>query len=143
MEDNLATVEHAMVEIRRRQTRRALARTAPAHDPAAFDVLDVIEAAERTDQPATVTTVATDLAVDQPRASKLVARAVTAGLVERIADQQDGRRAFLRRTDAGRDASAQVHATRQKAFDQAMHDWTDAERAEFARLVLQFANALP
>ncbi|MFD4429251.1 MarR family transcriptional regulator, partial [Nocardia sp. NPDC058497] len=40
----------------------------------------------------TVSTVAAALAVDQPRASKLVAAAVTAGYLRRVADQSDGRR---------------------------------------------------
>src|SRR3954463_15632371 len=86
-------VEQAMIAIRRSQTRRALARQADLEaDLATYDVLDAVEAAEQTDQQATVTTVATALAMDQPRASKLVAKTVAAGLVQRHADQSDGRR---------------------------------------------------
>jgi len=135
-------VEQAMVVIRRRQARRALARRAE-HDPAAYDVLDVVEAAEHDGREVTVTTVAAALAVDQPRASKLVAKAVASGLVERRADQQDGRKALLVRTGAGRKASDEIHETRQAAFVRAMSDWTPDERAEFARLLTRFVGALP
>jgi DNA-binding MarR family transcriptional regulator len=139
----VAEVERAMVAIRRRQSRRALARRAPTHDPAHLDVLDAVEAAEEALDPATVTTIAEALAVDQPRASKLVARAVEAGLVERVADQRDGRRTLLVRTDRGKGVSADVHGDRQRVFGEAMADWTPHERAEFARLLSRFVVALP
>ena len=137
---DVQAVEQAMVKIRRRQTRRALAGQV---DTAGFDALDVVEAAEQAGEEATVTTVAAALAVDQPRASKLVARAVEAGLVRREADQADGRRALLVRTEKGREASADAHRTRQARFDAAMAGWSDAERAEFARLLSRFVEALP
>src|SRR6266487_3661628 len=103
-------VERAMVAIRRSQTRRALTRLAEGRDDAddagvisssAVDVLDAIEAAEQAGTPATVSRVAATLNVDQPRASKLVAAAVEAGLVRREADQTDGRRTPLVRTERG------------------------------------------
>jgi DNA-binding MarR family transcriptional regulator len=140
-------VEQAMIAIRRRQTRRALARQAAREsvpeDLATYDVLDAVEAAEQTEQQATVTTIATALAMDQPRASKLVAKAVAAGLVQRQADQRDGRRALLVRTERGRAASERVHEARRAAFDLAMVDWTPRERAEFAELLTRFVAALP
>lgn len=141
--EHVAEVERAMVAIRRRQTRRALAKLAGEHGGrAAYDVLDVVEAAEQAGEPASVTSVAAALDVDQPRASKLVATAVAAGLVRRQADQADGRRALLVRTEEGRAASAEVHRFRQTAFAAAMSDWTEAERAEFARLLSRFVRSL-
>ncbi len=135
----IASVERAMVTIRRRQSRRALARLQGAPGPE-LEVLDVLEAAG---EPVTVSAVAEALAVDQPRASRLVAAAVTAGLVRREADQADGRRALLALTDAGRAAAGRAHEARQAAFAQAMAGWTDAERAEFARLLTRFVESLP
>ena len=105
-------------------------------------MLDVIEEAEEHDQPATVTSVATALSVDQPRASKLVAAAVAAGLVRREADQADGRRALLVRTPAGRRRSAEIHAFRQEVIGAAVADWPPTERAELARLLTKFVNAM-
>ncbi len=107
-----------------------------------FDVLDVIEAAEESGIPATVSSVARALNVDQPRASKLVAAAVEAGLVQREADQTDGRRAPLLTTEAGQALLEDVHQFRRGTFSAAMAGWSDAERADFARLLTRFTDAL-
>ncbi|MEU5644986.1 MarR family winged helix-turn-helix transcriptional regulator [Streptomyces milbemycinicus] len=148
-------IERAMVAIRRSQSRRSLARLADGDgrgggDPpkgsaakgAAFDVLDAIEAAEQSGAPATVSGVAAALAVDQPRASKLVAGAVEAGLVRREADQADGRRALLVMTEAGRALTDEVRRFRRSVFAEAMAEWPEADRAEFARLLTDFVGAL-
>jgi DNA-binding MarR family transcriptional regulator len=137
VERDIATVERAMVAIRRSQTRRTLARLAGAASGTA-EVLDVIEGAEDAGEPTTVTSVATALNVDQPRASKLVAAAVEEGLVRREADQADGRRTLLVRTRAGRRRSAEIHAFRQEKIAAAVADWPADERAEFARLLTKF-----
>jgi DNA-binding MarR family transcriptional regulator len=157
-DEHVEAVERAMVAIRRSQNRRTLARlvaarqgatpgggrgtTADGAGGAVADVLDVIEEAEETGGRATVTSVAAALSIDQPRASKLVAAAVAAGLVRREADQADGRRALLVRTPAGRRLSAEVHAFRRQVFGQAMADWPAADRAEFARLLARFVESL-
>jgi DNA-binding MarR family transcriptional regulator len=140
-EDPVAAVEAAMVEVRRRQSRRALARAAGASaaGTAAQDVLDALEAAPG---PIGVVGVAAALGVDQPRASRLVAGAVAAGLVERVAEQGDGRRSRLVLTAAGRARLAAVHAARRSRFGAAMAGWTAAERAGFARLLTRFVAGL-
>ncbi|MFG1798535.1 MarR family winged helix-turn-helix transcriptional regulator [Nocardia sp. NPDC049149] len=131
------TVEAAMVRIRRRQTRGALAGDTPI-PVAVFRVLDAVAADEST----TVSTIAPALGVDQPRASRLVAQAVSLELLERVADQQDGRRAVLRLTGAGRQAVATAQTGRRTAMAAAMSDWTAAERAEFARLLTRFVDTM-
>ncbi|SET66914.1 MarR family winged helix-turn-helix transcriptional regulator [Nonomuraea wenchangensis] len=134
---DIAAIERAMVAIRRRQRRRALAAAdgaGPEHD-----VLDVIEGAGG---PVTVTGVAEALGVDQPRASRLVAAAVTGGLVRREADQADGRRSHLVLTGAGRAALARARESRQASFAAVTRTWTAAERAEFARLLTRFVEGL-
>jgi DNA-binding MarR family transcriptional regulator len=157
-DEHTEAVERAMLAIRRSQNRRTLARLAAARHggrpgggrgPAAegasgagADVLDIIEEAEDAGGRATVTSVAAALNIDQPRASKLVAAAVAAGLVRREADQADGRRALLVRTPAGRHLSAQAHAFRRQVFGEAMAGWTAADRAEFARLLTRFVESL-
>ena len=84
---DIETIERSMIALRRSQRRRTLARLSGALPNAAVEVIDVIEAAELAGEPATVSAVADALNIDQPRASKLVAAAVAAGLVERRADQ--------------------------------------------------------
>lgn len=156
-DEHVEMVERAMVAIRRSQSRRTLARLAaqrgdlprnlariPAESQvptAAAEVLDVIEEAEASGVPATVTGVAAALGIDQPRASKMVAAAVAAGLVRREADQKDGRKALLVRTDEGRKVSEQVHAFRRRVFAEAMAGWPERDRAEFARLLTRFVSA--
>ena len=126
-DEHVKAVERAMVAIRRSQTRRALTRLAEGRDDA---------------DPATVSGVATALNVDQPRASKLVAAAVEAGLVRREADQADGRRALLVRTERGNTLSKELHRFRRSIFATVMSDWTDADRAAFARLLTRFVESL-
>jgi DNA-binding MarR family transcriptional regulator len=137
---SVAAVEAAMVAVRRRQSRRALARAAGASgvDIAAQEVLDAVEASG----PVGVTGIAEALGVDQPRASKLVAAAVGAGLLRREADQADGRRSRLALTAAGRERLDQVHGFRRERFAAAMAGWTPAERAAFADLLTRFVAGL-
>ena len=78
---DIETIEQSMMALRRSQRRRTLARLSGALPDTAVEVIDVIEAAELAGQPATVSAVADALDIDQPRASKLVAAAVEAGLV--------------------------------------------------------------
>lgn len=150
MSDDAAheAIEAAMVTVRRRMARRSLGRLAaqragPAIGSPAFDVLDAVEAAEQAGEPTGVSGVAAALHIDQPRASRLVAAAVAAGLIRREADQADGRRARLVRTAAGRAASEEVHRFRRSVFAAAMSGWSDADRADFARLLTRFVQALP
>ncbi|WP_406280125.1 MarR family winged helix-turn-helix transcriptional regulator [Nocardia sp. NBC_00881] len=130
-------VEAAMVRIRRRQTRGALGggRAIPV---AVFRVLDAVADGDAV----TVGALAPALGIDQPRASRVVAQAVSSGLLERVADQRDGRRAVLRLTPGGRDAVTDARTGRRSAMAAAMADWTPGERAEFARLLERFVDAM-
>jgi len=138
-DDTLAAIERAMIAIRRSQTRRALSRLLPQAEQTAFEVLDALE---EFGSPGTVGDVAGALGVDQPRASRLVARAVDQGLVIRQADQRDGRRTLLALTSRGRSHLAGAHRVRQEAFAAAMAGWPAADQATFARLLTSFTAAL-
>ncbi|TDU89760.1 DNA-binding MarR family transcriptional regulator [Kribbella voronezhensis] len=140
MVDPVAAVEAAMVEIRQRQTRRVFAREAGVQDVSAQQVIDAVEAAG--EEPIGVNGVAEALGVDQPRASKLVAAAVGAGLVRREADQQDGRRTNLVLTEAGRERLETVHSYRRRRFATAMRDWPETDQERFAVLLTRFVAGL-
>ncbi|GEL17793.1 MarR family winged helix-turn-helix transcriptional regulator [Pseudonocardia asaccharolytica] len=142
MRDAIDQVEAAMIAVRRRQTRRTLAREAGAADDTVQQVLDTIEEAEQAGRSLGVTALAAALGVDQPRASKLAAGAVAAGFVRREAEQHDGRRSRLMLTEMGRERLAAVHRHRRSRFAAAMDGWTPAERAEFARLLTRFVAGL-
>jgi DNA-binding MarR family transcriptional regulator len=141
MSDPVTQVERAMVAIRRSQARRNLSRLQRKRagtevDHAVFGLLDVLDEAG----PATVTAIAEALTVDQPRASRLVARAVDAGLVRREADQRDGRRTVLVLTGEGRGRLDRVHEFRHTVFAEAMAGWSAEERRTFGRLLTEFVR---
>jgi len=104
-------------------------------DAAGFQVLDAIEAAAERGGVTTVNGVAEALGVDQPRASRLVAGAVDAGLVRRGADPGDGRRSALTLTARGRRVLAEGHRTRRAAVEDALAGWPAEDRETFARLL--------
>ncbi|MET0135202.1 MAG: MarR family transcriptional regulator [Kibdelosporangium sp.] len=133
MDPALVAVERAMVAIRRSQSRRVLSRHMVI-DPAVFGVLDAVEEGG----PFSVTELAAVLAVDQPRASRLVAKAVDEGLLRRQADQSDGRRTLVVLTSSGRRQVDAAHENRRRVFAEAMAGWSDAERETFARLLTSF-----
>ncbi len=101
-------------------------------------MLDVVE--DR-GEPCAVTDVATALGVDQPRASRLVSRAVDQGLLARRADPADARRSALTLTDSGRAVLTRTHQLRQRVFARVMADWSAADRTEFARLITRFVTS--
>jgi DNA-binding MarR family transcriptional regulator len=137
--DHLHEIERAMVTIRRRQTRRAIAG---AHADSVYDALDAVEAAEEQGERLTIGALAGALHVDQPRASRIATAAVDAGLLARQADPDDSRRSCLVRTAAGRRASAAVHRRRRAVFAAAMAGWSARDQATFARLLDRFVAAL-
>ena len=147
-QDAVAAIERAMVTMRRSWSRRTLQRRAAAAGiggtgaaaiesagAAAFQLLDAIEAAADGGEVMTVNGVADALGVDQPRASRLVAAAVDAGLVRRGADPEDGRRSVLSLTGHGRRVLAEGHRTRRAAVEAALAGWPAEDRETFARLL--------
>ncbi|HEV8653845.1 MAG TPA: MarR family winged helix-turn-helix transcriptional regulator [Actinomycetes bacterium] len=137
-----------MVRIRRSQTRRTLGRrlTRDLGHPIGLAHVGVVDAVEEgpdhPGQEVTVGAVAERLGIDPSRASRLVADAIQAGYVLRVASQTDGRRIRLELTDPGRELARTVHRHRQAFFADLTHDWTEQERADFARLLTRFTDAL-
>jgi DNA-binding MarR family transcriptional regulator len=143
MTDPVADVERAMIAVRRSQARRALVRLARERGTATFDqavaeVLDAVEECDARGEPATVTALAAALGIDQPRASRLVARAVDQGMLRWEADRHDRRRSVLLLTESGQDGLDRAHAFRRAVFEEAMAGWPVTDRAEFARLLTAF-----
>jgi DNA-binding MarR family transcriptional regulator len=149
--DAVAAIEQAMVALRRSWSRRRLQRRPAGGEPAGpgalgaeaavFQVLDAIEGASGAGGTMTVNGVADALGVDQPRASRLVARAVEAGLVRRGADPADGRRSVLGLTPAGARVLADGHRTRRAAVEAALAGWSVEDRETFARLLRSYVAA--
>lgn len=146
-EAQLAELDRAMLRIRRSQTRRSLHRLAarggecPA-DPFVIAVADAVdEGPPCPGGEVGVGLVAERLGIDPSRASRLVAAAIDAGHVRRVASQRDGRRIGLELTEAGREALDAAQRFRQAMLGKAMRGWTERERAEFVRLFGRFTDA--
>ncbi|MGX2993209.1 MarR family winged helix-turn-helix transcriptional regulator [Streptomyces sp. JNUCC 64] len=144
----LSAVELALIQIRRRQSRRSLARPVVQGmaEPVALNTLNVIDAVDEglgeSGRDVTVGFVADRLAIDPSRASRIVADAVKDGFVRRVASQEDGRRSCLELTPAGRDAVAAAHRTRQSFYTSVLQDWGADEQRDFARLLTKFVRSL-
>jgi DNA-binding MarR family transcriptional regulator len=148
--DAAAAVERAVIALRRGMSRRHLGRHA-LEQAAAFGVdvtmqdllvVDAIEEGPTKDgHGVTIGLVADRGALDQSRASRVVANAVKAGLARRVASQDDARRVELELTDLGQDVAKAARTVRQAAFANAMRDWTANEREQFAQLLTRFTEA--
>ncbi|WP_214408757.1 MarR family winged helix-turn-helix transcriptional regulator [Sphaerisporangium fuscum] len=144
--EDVAAIEQAMVAIRRSQARRALARLSRERGgreelpDAVFELLDAVDTATARGSAPTVTEAAAALGVDQPRASRLTAQALEAGLLRRAADQADGRRSLLLLTPEGRAALDGIHAFRQRVIAEATAAWPQEDRAALARLLTRFVG---
>lgn len=103
----------------------------------------LLEALASASDPLSVSELGEAVGVDQPRASRLVQQAVELGLVRREADPNDARRTRIALTDEGRELVAGFRGERREAVDTALAEFTDAERAELARLLTKLAAAWP
>jgi DNA-binding MarR family transcriptional regulator len=108
--------------------------------PARLRLLEALVAASG---PLTVSEIADAVGVDQPRASRLVQQAVDMGLVRREADPDDARRTRIVLTDQGRTIIRGFRGDRRDAIADALAGFTDAERAELARLLTKLAESWP
>lgn len=106
--------------------------------PALYHVVDVVDEANADGVVITVGGVARSLGVDQPRASRLVAEAVAAGLLRREADAADGRRSVLALTADGRRLQAAAAQRRRTDLATLLTEWPDDDRQTFARLLSAF-----
>lgn len=108
--------------------------------PARFRLLDALSSASG---PLTVSEVADAVGVDQPRASRLVQQSVELGFVRREADPDDARRTRIVLTEQGEGLVRGFRGDRRDAIATALAEFTDAERADLARLLAKLAAAWP
>src|ERR1700743_988655 len=78
---------------------------------------------------------------DLSTVSRQVAALVSRGLLERQADQLDGRASLLAVTGAGRAAIAEHERGRQAFFDEVLAGWTTQEMRQFAEQLERFTAA--
>jgi DNA-binding MarR family transcriptional regulator len=77
---------------------------------------------------------------DPSTISRQVANLVKAGLVERRADQEDGRASLLAVSEEGRRLVRRQHARRNAAYARMLGHWTDEDRTRFVELLERFVD---
>jgi len=101
----------------------------------------VVESVESMET-ATVGSVAQHLDIDPSTASRLVAQTIRDGYLVRVASQEDGRRALLELTAAGKQLADAARSYQLKVFMRATQDLTPKERDTFARQFVAFADSI-
>jgi DNA-binding MarR family transcriptional regulator len=136
-----------MVGLRRMFQRKELAALWAAEfgDDTTLDytelrLLDAVRVEQ--DGGATVGEIARRLGIDPSRASRQVARAVASGLLERHAEQGDGRVVVLRVTRRGAELQEQGSELTRARIALALADWSGAERERFAAQFARFTEAI-
>lgn len=103
----------------------------------------VLEALAAASGPLSVSEIGEAVGVDQPRASRLVQQGVDHGLLRREADPNDARRTRILLTETGAAIADGFRGERREAIRQGLNGLSEAERAEFARLLTKFAEGWP
>src|SRR5690606_12537853 len=83
------------------------------------------------------------IGVDQPRASRLVADAVSRGYAIRETDARDARRSAIRITTEGRTHLEHARARRRASVEAALADFSDQDAATLADLLARLAHGWP
>ncbi len=142
-----AVLQHMRRRFRKRELGAAALRDlglAEQIDLAQLDVLIAIwapsnEFGDDAGQETMISTIADRLGIDPSRASRLVSDAISKGLARRAVSQRDARRTIVELTGDGR---AVVRAVRRYKFllmGDFLSRWSDAERADFLRLLDRFS----
>jgi DNA-binding MarR family transcriptional regulator len=135
----VASVADSFSELQR-TVRRSKARLLAAGDDvdSATKLLLYTVAAEG---PMRASALAASVQADLSTVSRQVAALVGRGLLERQADQVDGRASLLAVTGAGRAAIAEHERGRQAFFDEVLTGWCTEEMRQFAQQLERFTAA--
>lgn len=145
-ESPLAQLDDALIRLRRLWSGSAARPADPERWPdvelSTVLVADAVRRlrGEAPDREATVASVAARLEVAQSTASRLVDRAVGAGIVRRTASAEDARRTVLALTRRGDQLASEAEAHRQEVLGRALHLWSARDVALLARLLGRFAE---
>jgi DNA-binding MarR family transcriptional regulator len=144
----LIKIETALFHIRRvwakPEIMRKLREQGPSGHPVQMSSLFVVHAVAQLSgigSDVAVGAVAEQLDIDPSTASRLVGHAIDAGFVARRPSPRDARRANLQLTAVGQRLKAVADRFRRAYLAELLADWTEAERAEFARLLTRFTDA--
>ena len=89
-----------------------------------------------------VVELAGQLGRDHSTISRQMTRLETAGLLERLGSETDGRVRTARLTARGLAAFADLGQARRRLLDRVLADWSEEDREALGRLLLRFTQAL-
>jgi DNA-binding MarR family transcriptional regulator len=136
----VASVTDSFIDLQRtvrRSKARLLAAAGDDVESATHLLLHTVES----EGPMRASTLAASAHADLSTVSRQVAALVARGLLERRADQRDGRACVLAVTDAGRAAIAEHERGRQAFFDEVLTGWSADELRQFGQQMERFTAA--
>jgi DNA-binding MarR family transcriptional regulator len=136
----VASVAESFSELQRtvrRSKARLLAAAGDDVESATYLLLHTVAA----DGPMRASALAASVQADLSTVSRQVATLVARGLLERHADQHDGRACLLAVTDVGRAAIAEHEQGRQEFFGAVLDGWTAEAMHQFAQQLERFTAA--
>jgi len=136
----IAAVAESFSDLQR-TVRRAKARLLAAAGDDVESATQMLLHTVAADGPMRASALATSVHADLSTVSRQVTVLVSRGLLERRADQCDGRASLLAVTAAGQAAIAEHEQGRQAFFDAVLADWSTGEMRQFAQQLEQFTAA--
>jgi DNA-binding MarR family transcriptional regulator len=136
----VASVAESFIDLQR-TVRRSKARLHAAAGNDVESAAQVLLHAVAAEGPMRASALAASVQADLSTVSRQVAALVGRGLLERQADQVDGRASLLAVTGAGRAAIAEHERGRQAFFDEVLTGWGAPEMRQFARQLERFTTA--
>lgn len=119
------------------QSLKQTYRIHPAVETTAFPMLFSLM-----DGPRRVSNLAECVHSDTSTISRQVSTLAAEGLVEKVADPQDGRVQMVSLTSSGKELLDRVRADRAELFRTLLHEWSAADIGEFTAYVHRFARDL-
>jgi DNA-binding MarR family transcriptional regulator len=135
-----AQVTESFIDLQRtvrRSKARLLAAAGNDVESATLLLLHTVQA----EGPMRASALAASVLADLSTVSRQVTVLVGRGLLERRADQADGRASLLAVTDAGRAAIAEHERSRRVFFDEVLTGWSAEELHQFAQQLERFTAA--
>jgi DNA-binding MarR family transcriptional regulator len=136
----VASVTDSFIDLQRtvrRSKARLLAAAGNDVESATHLLLHTVES----EGPMRASALAASVHADLSTVSRQVGALVGRGLLERRADQRDGRACVLAVTDAGRAAIAEHERGRQAFFDEVLTGWSAGELEQFGQQLERFTTA--
>jgi DNA-binding MarR family transcriptional regulator len=133
----VASVTESFIDLQR-TVRRSKARLLAAAGNDVESATQMLLHTVRAEGPMRASALATSVQSDLSTVSRQVAALVGRGLLERQADQLDGRASLLAVTGAGLAAIAEHEQGRQAFFDDVLTGWSAEEMRQFARQLERF-----